>query len=163
MVQKYIVSHKLRVKCTTVSSGCETRSNLYPVEFGTPQGSCLGLLIFLIFMNDLHLHIETMSCIQFTDNTTLLASHQNLNYLCFCIEHDLSIVQDWFKANKLTLNIDKTVMILFTNKNKAINLEINLNGMPILIVQNTKFLGVWLDSKLYWHTQIDTVQKRLHS
>ena len=70
-------------------------------------------LIFLIFINDLHLHLETLGCIQFTDDTTLLASHTNLKYLQFCVETELLIVQDWFQANKFTLNVDKTAMMLF--------------------------------------------------
>ena len=61
--------------------GSETKSDLYSIEYGTPQGSCLDPLIFLIFVNDLHLHLEMMSCIQFVDDTTLLFSHANLKYL----------------------------------------------------------------------------------
>ena len=155
--ESYLTARKLRVKCTTASSGNETKSRFFPVEIGTPQGSCLGPLIFLIFVNDLHLHIETMSCIQFADDTTLLASHYSLRYLCFCIEHELSIIQDWFKANKLMLNLDKTVLMVFGKKREVVNLEVELNGKIIPIVQTTKFLGIWLDSKLDWHNHINIV------
>ena len=94
--KSYLNHNKLRVKCRTTSRGYQVQSDLYPVEYGAPQGSCLGPLIFLIFINDLHLHLETMSCIQFADNTTLLASHTNLKYLQFCVETELLTVQDWF-------------------------------------------------------------------
>ena len=77
----YLKNRSLGVKCTTTSKGCETKSDLYPIEFGMPQGSCLGPFIFLIFVNDLHIHLEMMSCIQFTDDTTLLFSHRDLKYL----------------------------------------------------------------------------------
>ena len=53
--KSYLTGRKLRVKCRTISNMKETRSKEYPVEYGTPQGSCLGPLIFLIFVNDLHL------------------------------------------------------------------------------------------------------------
>ena len=76
--ESYLENHSLRVKCTTTAKCCKTKSDLYPIEFGMPQGSCLGPLIFLIFVNDLHIHLEMMSCIQFADNTTLLFSHRDL-------------------------------------------------------------------------------------
>ena len=77
----YLSNRKLRVKCRTISNTRETKSEEYPVKYGTPQGSCLGPLIFLIFVNDLHLHLQYSECVQFADDTTLVFTHQNLNYL----------------------------------------------------------------------------------
>ena len=101
--ESYLTNRKLQVKCRTASNTKETLSEEKPVLYGTPQGSCLGPLIFLIFVNDLHLHLTDVECIQFADDTTLVFTHRNLQYLRFCIESELSIVQDWFNANKLTL------------------------------------------------------------
>ena len=56
--ESYLTNRKLRVKYTTISNMKETMSEEYPVEYGTPQGSCLGPLIFLIFVNNLHLHLQ---------------------------------------------------------------------------------------------------------
>ena len=111
--ESYLRDRKLVVSCKTADTGTEHTSQRYNVEFGTPQGSVLGPLIFLIFCNDLHLHLTFLSCIQFADDTTLYISHTNLNFITFALEHDLSILQDWFYANKLTLNINKSVAILF--------------------------------------------------
>ena len=83
-------------------------------------------MIFLIFVNDLHLHLEMMSCIQFADDTTLLFSHANLKYLQYCVETDFAVVQDWFRANKLTLNIDKSSMMIFGKNNNSVDMEITL-------------------------------------
>ena len=138
----YLNNHSLRVKCTTIAKGGETKSDLYPIEFGTPQGSCLGALIFLIFVNDLHLHLEMMSCIQFADGTTLLFSQRDLKYLRYIVETKLEIIRDWFHANKLTLNLDKTVLMLFGKNTNLVDLEITLGGITILRVHTTKFLGV---------------------
>ena len=69
--KSYLSNRKLRTKFRTAASSTETRSSLYDVDYGTPQSSCLGPLIFLIFCNDLHLYLTHLQCIQFADDTTL--------------------------------------------------------------------------------------------
>ena len=123
------------------------------------KGSCLGPLIFLIFCNDLSLHLQFLECIQFTDNTTLVYSHANKHYLRFCVMEDLSSIQDWFYANKLTLNLSKTVYLFFEHKcHTNIDLDLTLNAVTIPRKRHTKFLGVWVDDQLNWkhHIQILT-------
>ena len=87
--KSYLSGRSLRVKCRTVSSATSQTSEEYCVDYGTPQGSCLGPLIFLIFVNDLHLHLHDAECVQFADDTTLLFKHKNIRYLQFCIESEL--------------------------------------------------------------------------
>ena len=108
----YLNSRELRAKCMTSSGDFEV-SQKYPVTYGTPQGSCLGPLLFLLFCNDLRLHLTYLSCIQFADDTTLYTSGKNIRLLECEINHDLEIISDWFKANKLTLNADKTACMIF--------------------------------------------------
>ena len=118
-------------------------SDEHPVEYGTPQGSCLGLLIFLIFVNNLHLHLQHSDCVQFAEDTTLLFTHQNLNYLPYSIESELLIIQDWFNANKLTLNVDKSSYLLYHNHKQPIpKFKIVLNGIEIPGVRHAKFLAI---------------------
>ena len=94
--ESYLSNRKIRVKYKPASTGqLETTE-----EYGAPQGSCLGPLVFLIFCNDLSLHLEHLQCIQFADNTTLYLGHKNLHYLRYCVESDLSNIQDWFNANR---------------------------------------------------------------
>ena len=95
-----------------------------------------------------------MSCIQFADDTTLLASHHNIRYLQFCVESELLVVQDWFRANKLTLNIEKTSVMVFSKHMMKHQIKITLNSVTVPQVQSTKFLGVWIDDKLNWSTHI---------
>ena len=73
--RSYLDNRTIRVKLDQV------RSNEFPVNYGAPQGSCLGPLIFLIFCNDLNIHLEHMQCIQFADDTTLYLGHPNPDIL----------------------------------------------------------------------------------
>ena len=103
-------------KCTI--NGSVENSDEKNITFGTPQGSCLGPLLFLIFCNDLYLHLQFTSCILFGDDMTIYNSHKDIKYLTWTMEHGLNIINDWFRANKLTLNTSKTVSILFKGNNK---------------------------------------------
>ena len=113
--RSYLTDRRMRVKCIS-DCGLPCYSEWEPLEYGTPQGSVLGPLIFLIFNNDLHLHLSYSNCILFADDTTIYSSHKNLQHLTWCIREDLMTLCDWFKANKLTLNLDKSVAMIFSNK-----------------------------------------------
>ena len=149
--KSYLSNRKLRTKCRTAASSTETRSSLYNVDYGTPQDSCLGPLIFLIFCNDLCLHLTHLQCIQFADNTTLFTSHKSKRYLEFCVITDLERLHDWFRANKLTLNLNKSVIIEFGNNGHTTMNKIKIGDYEIAREKFTKFLGVWIDSELNWN------------
>ena len=91
-------------------------SEYYAVEYGIPQGSCLGPLLFLVYCNDLLLNLLLCKAILFADDTTLYKSHKNLQYLKWCVQDELKQLSDWFRANKLTLNLTKSVCMLFSKK-----------------------------------------------
>ena len=159
--KSYLKGRTMSVKCTTSATGCIEYSENYSVEVGTAQGSCLGPLIFLIFVNDLNFHLEFCSSILFVDDTTLYKSHRNLDFLKWCIEEDLKIVSDWLRANKLTLNLGKTVYIIFPKNNKEIHYLIKMDDQPLKQVKSTKFLGMWIDSKLKWETHFNKLCVKL--
>ena len=152
--KSYLSNRTLRVKCSTQDG--LTYSSCYPNNCGTVQGSCLGPLLFLLFTNDLHLMLEYCRCILFADDTTLYISHRNQNYIEWCIQHDLEILQDWFRVNKLTLNINKTVCMQFTGKQKR-HYKIMIDDETLPVVTKTKFLEIWIDNKLNWQTHFDQV------
>lgn len=155
--RSYLRNRKLRIKCCVDNGQEMSYSDLYEVEYGAPQGSCLGPLLFLIFTNDLCKNLEHCGAILFADDTTVYKGHRSLNYLKWCIETDMANLVDWFRANKLTLNVNKTVMLLFraTDSNNASE-YIKVDNMKLYESECTKFLGVWIDNKLNWkkHTTL---------
>ena len=149
--ESYLTNRRMLVSCRTNDSSEASTSETHKVEFGAPQGSCLGPLLFVIYCNDLQLHLLYLNCIQFADDTTLYITHVNLNYINFALNHDLEILQDWFRANKLTLNVGKSVCILFNKKaDRDRELHIKINDELIPQVEFTKFLGMWIDQSLNW-------------
>ena len=88
-------------------------SDYYNITCGTAQGSCLGPLLFILFVNDIYMQPILEKLILFVDDMTLLESHKNRRFLNYVIQHDLAILINWFCANKLSLNMTKTVVIDF--------------------------------------------------
>ena len=161
--ESYLSDRKLCVKFRPASTGQVETTDEYDIEYGTPQGLCLGPLIFLVFCNDLSLHLEYLQCIQFADDTTLYFGHKNRHYLRYCVESDLINIQDWFNANRLTLNCNKTVYMLFEKQSNMPDLNLVLNNVVIPRVSFTKFLGLWIDDKLTWQVHMDKLLLKLKS
>ena len=161
LFESYLGQRKLRAKCMTESGSVMEYSDYYNIYYGTPQGSCLGPLLFLIFTNDLHLCVENGNCLLFADDTTLYLTHQNLNYLKWGIEEDLKRIMDWFRANKLTLNVNKTECVLFSHKTLKESFSINIGDTTKTSTENAKFLGLWLDHKLTCRKHTNTLMIKI--
>ena len=78
--------------------------------------------------------------------------HEKNFMLAFCcLARTKKVLQDWFRANKLTLNVEKSVCLIFNNSMcKNVNMSLTLSGKTIPIEKETKFLGVWLDKDVKW-------------
>ena len=100
-------------------------------------------------MNDLFRNLDYCNNLQFADDTTIYKGHRNLRYLTWCIESDLSNLDDWFRANKLTLNVGKSVHMIFSKK-ENVDTSIKLGDTELCKVETVKFLGMWLDQNLTW-------------
>ena len=144
------------------STGRIKYSNYKAVKYGTPQGSCLGPLIFLIFTNDLHKQLERCASILFADDTTLYNTHRNLRYLKWTLEEDLKKLVSWFKANQLIMNIDKTVCMLFQKPGKHEQIHLTIDKVTLQNQKETKFLGLWLDDQLSWKSHIRKLLLKLN-
>ena len=114
----------------------------------------------MLFNNDLHNHLTYSNCILFTDDTTLYSTYHDLRHLTWCIREDLITMTDWFKANKLTLNLDKSVCMLFSNNNNTV-MSPCLKELGLPIVDHMKFLGVFIDNRLSWVAQFNHVMLKI--
>ena len=95
-----------------VSIGGINSSNL-SITCGVPQGSILGPLLFIIYINDMHNAIKFSKVHHFADDTNLLFSHKNLKILRKRVNMDLKLLFDWLCANRLSLNVGKTEFVIF--------------------------------------------------
>ena len=137
-----------------------TRSKSYDIMYGTAQGSCLGPLLFILFYNDIYLLPMFSKIILFADDTTLVNSAKNENFLRYILEHDMLLLIDWYKANQLSLNIDKTVLIKFWPNNEK-EFRIKIGQVDVINQSHTKFLGVIIDDQLSWREHCNTLYNKL--
>ena len=124
----------------------------------------LGPLLFIIYTNDLPNALTFSKCILFADDTTLFYSTKNLHTLYNNIALDLNDRSEWFKANKLSLNVSKTNYITMQNTNEiSINHTLKIGDETIKQVNTAKFLGIIIDDQLSWNAHIDYCKNKLSS
>ena len=128
-------------------------SSAKPINRGVPQGSILGPLLFLLFINDLPLSLTHTRCLLYADDTTIYASHKNTTTLEHQLDTDLSNVYLWCSNNLLFINPTKTTFMLFHSPQMTINIlpSLSINNHVIKISETAKFLGVILDKELKFH------------
>jgi len=132
------------------------------INCGVPQGSILGPLLFLIYINDLPICSPSSHFIIFADDTNIIFSHDDPIKLERLINTELDNISNWFKLNKLSLNIDKTNFMIFKNKHSnkpGININIKIDNKEINKVTTTKFLGVLIDNNMDWKSHNSHVTK----
>ena len=132
-------------------------------EIGVPQGSILGPLLFLIYVNDIQNISNKLSLIQFADDTSIYVTGNSLPELLSDLENEMELLTDWLKNNKLFLNVSKTKYMIMTSPRKPIdtNLKLHIDGQLVEKVSEIKFLGVVLDNKCIFKAHIDLVAAKL--
>ena len=140
-----------------------TESDKQTIKCGVPQGSILGPLLFLIYVNDLCSVSEELFFILFADDTNVFLSHKDEKLLNDLMNQELTKVSTWFKVNKLSVNAKKTKFMIFTNKKMCSvnNFEIFMDHQSIANVEKIKFLGVYIDNKLNWKFHINYISDKI--
>ena len=132
-----------------------TRSSLKPINIGVPQGSVLGPLLFLIYINDFPNISKNMKFLLFADDTVIFLKSDTIQELQHIIDKETVYICNWLRMNKLTLNTQKTLYQLYSNRNNSVDLKIKLNGAEIKQVETVKYLGVYVDSSLKWSAHLN--------
>ena len=149
-----------RLQLVSINNTCSTPKI---TEHGVPQGSVLGPLLFLLYINDLNLCIKHSSTFHFADDTSLIYSGSSLKKINKQVNEDLKNLNLWLRANKISLNTKKTEIIIFRPRNKKIYKKLNfrLSGQRIQLSSRVKYLGVSLDDHLTWTNQVNLLTSKL--
>ena len=133
---------------------------MLPISCGVPQHSVLGPLLFLIYVNDLPNISKVLQFYHFADDTNIYFESDNLLTLHKVVNWELGKVRKWLEANRLSLNISKTV--IFHSKVRKIDefIRIEIGSKTIKCENYVKYLGILVDSALTWKPQITQLSKK---
>ena len=146
------------------------QSSLANITTGVPQGSILGPLLFLIYMNDIPFSSKHFDFILFADDTSL-KSYMNIHSHTFSkksvsdmINAELAKVHDWLAVNKLSLNVKKTKFMVFHTRQKNLQLhipELKIGDKIIDRVENFDFLGLTLNENMCWKPHVNKIASKI--
>ena len=143
-----------RKQCVVVNG---VYSEVSRVNVGVPQGSILGPLLFLLYINDMSSCCNKLQLVHFADDTTAYLRSKNLSYLYDDVNSELQNLDSWLCSNRLSLNLTKTTYMLISNKSADESLNITIRNIKINKVNKSKFLGVIIDDKLNFSNHISCV------
>ena len=147
----------------------DTKSDTLPISTGVPQGSILGPLLFIIYMNDIAEITSIFDMIIYADDTTLQSTlnsftldlKSNINDK---INIEINLINEWLCSNKLSLNINKSKYMIFHQPNKKFKEpQITINNIQIEKVNSFNFLGITIDKQLTWKIHVNKICSKISS
>ncbi len=148
---------------TQVTKVSNTSSEPGELTCGVPQGSILGPLLFIVYINSLSSKLDDYACFLYADDTAIVTTGDELNSVARNLENALATSQQWMNDNKLTLNLTKTkVMFLGTTQKtqESTNTVIKCNGEVVDKVETFKYLGVMIDKNLRFSEHVEYTKKK---
>ncbi len=139
-------------------------SDMKQVSTGVPQGSILGPLLFTCYINDLPKYSGELQSYLYAEDTALLSKGKNIIDIQDRLQRNYDIVLQWLAVNKLSLNVDKTKVVLFSGQRSKFadeKLCIKSGGTNVEQVDIMKYLGIYLDKFLTFDTHIDKICKKV--
>ena len=141
-------------------------SDIFLQENGTPQGSVISPLLFLLMINDIPNGIDGVEMSLFADDSAIYVGHRNVKILKQKIQLSMNIINNWCNKNGFKISINKTTGVLFSKRSNLSKIDIKIEQQLIKMEDSVKFLGVIFDSKLNWKAHIDYIiekcKKRLN-
>lgn len=141
------------------------KSKLKYIEYGVPQGSVLGPLLFLIYINDIDSSTKENKLRLFADDSNVFVVEKRAEVLKEKMKEVMANMCKWFTANKLTINMNKTAYSIFTRPNTKVPALLNnikMSDTTIQRVKEARYLGITLDDKLNWKTHIQQLANSLN-
>lgn len=143
----------------------QNQSSSSLITFGVPQGSILGPLLFLIYINNIQNIGLKADITLYADDTSLFYFGVSLENIISKAQNDLTLLNNWFLANLLTMNTAKTNFVIYCAKNKRIsdNIQLVINNENLNRKTNEKYLGLIMDHNLNWNLHINKIKNKLTS
>ena len=167
IVNDWFSSYLFKCTQTTEINSCFSDKEIVPC--GVPQGSVLGPLLFLLFINDIPNSSQKLNFVLFADDTNMLYADRHPKSLEETVNKELKNVFEWLHVNKLTLNIKKSNFVIFRPPQQSLNYEIKLEvidnstniSSSLECKEYVKYLGVLIDNHLSWKYHIDYIAVKI--
>ena len=144
------------------------QSSQLPITHGVPQGSILGPLLFLLYINDMPSSSLVLSFILFADDTTGLYHSPTLDELFCCLKSEINLLQTWFSSNQLLVNASKTNLVIFTTRQKRLHLtsdnknhSLIMDNIALSPTNSVKYLGLLLDQNLDFKEHFKLISSKM--